>query len=344
MITNDKKQELCEKYDIYLRVIDKIGNKIMLQQHFIELALELNIEKDKFKIVRALLELENGEIIKKIKFSNTNNKFIIFKKYAIRYLANANSSQAVSAVSKVNSNKRYFVNIFKTKFILNSIIPAMKKRELIINFHSLIKFLEDINCNILYSKNCIDEYYRHIKDELKDYIDTEELSYDLKTLTDEREKRLKNLKGIEIEKLKSKRKNKDDFLYNSTIATLVRKNIYIAELRYSSKDNCIKISAYYFNTTNNDSAYNIAMNYSICYNVLSKLFQSEVKLFFKVVMPDEMSMNNTQYELNRRVINPITKEMREDKYLIELLKSNNLNDIDFQKMMISLVNYSINII
>jgi hypothetical protein len=179
---------------------------------------------------------------------------------------------------------------------------------------------------------------------MKDYIDTEELSYDLKTLTDERERRLKNLKGIEVQKLKSKRKNKDDFLYNSTIATLVRKNIYIAELRHCSKDNCIKISAYYFNTTNNESAYNIALNYSICYNVLSKLFQSKVKLFFKVAMPDEMSMNNIQYELNRRVINPITKEMREDKYLIELLKSNNLNDIDFQKMMISLVNYSINVI
>lgn len=55
-------------------------------------------------------------------------------------------------------------------------------------------------------------------------------------------------------------------------------------------------------------------------------------------------MNNTQYELNRRVINPITKEMIEDRYLVELLKSNNLNDIDFRKKMIDLVNYSINII
>ncbi|EPY2281870.1 hypothetical protein [Clostridium sporogenes] len=341
MITNDKKQELCEKYDIYLRVIDKVGNKIMLQQHFVELALELNIEKDKFKIVRALLELENGEIIKKIKFSNTNNKFIIFKKYAIRYLANANSSKAVSAVSKVNSNKKYYDNIFKTKFILTSIIPSMKKRNLIIDFDGLLKFLEDINCNILYSKNHIDDYYKRIGMGLKDYIDTQEFAYDLNILVSERETRLKNLKGVEVQKLKTNKRSKEDSLYNSTIATLVRKNIYIAELRYSIKDNCLKISAYYLNSTNNQSAYNIALNYSICYNVLRKIFNCEIKLFFKVAVSNETTKNNLQHELNRRVINPVTKELRDDNYLIELLKANNLSEIDFSKMTISLISYSL---
>lgn len=341
MVTNDKKQELCGKYDIYLRIIDKIGNKMILQQHLVELALKLNIERDKFKIIRALLELQNGEIIKKIKFSNTNNKFIIFKKYAIRYLANANSSQAVSAVSKVNSNKKYYDNIFKTKFILTSIIPAMKKRNLIINIDSLLKFLEDINCNILYSKNRIDEYYKHIGSGLKDYIDNKELAYDLNILVSEREIRLKNLKGVEVQKLKSNKRSKEDSLYNSTIATLVRKNIYIAELRYSIKENCLKISAYYFNSTNNQSAYNMALNYSICYNVISKLFNCEIKLFFKVVVSNEIAKNSLQHELYRRVKNPLTKEFRDDNYLIELLKANNLSEMDFNKMTISLISYSL---
>ncbi|NFI41314.1 hypothetical protein FDA79_04800 [Clostridium botulinum] len=48
----------------------------------------------------------------------------------------------------------------------------------------------------------------------------------------ERETRLKNLKGVEAQKLKSNKRSKEDPLYNSTIATLVRKNIYIAELDY----------------------------------------------------------------------------------------------------------------
>jgi len=48
----------------------------------------------------------------------------------------------------------------------------------------------------------------------------------------ERETRLKNLKGVEVQKLKSNKRSKEDSLYNSTIATLVRKKIYIAELDY----------------------------------------------------------------------------------------------------------------
>lgn len=203
-----------------------------------------------------------------------------------------------------------------------------------------MKFLKDINCNILYSKNCIDEYYKHLGIELNKYIDTKEFSDDLNILTNERETRLKNLKGIDVESLKTIRRNKEDFLYNSTIGTLVRKKIYFAELRYSQKYNCLKISAYYFNSTNNQSAYNVALNCSVCYNVCSKLFKCQIKLFFKVVLLNEISKNNLQKELNRSVINPITKEIREDNYLIELLKANNLNEADFQKMTISLISYS----
>ncbi|EQB9783778.1 TPA: hypothetical protein PTV81_001163 [Clostridium botulinum] len=48
----------------------------------------------------------------------------------------------------------------------------------------------------------------------------------------ERETRLKNLKGVEVQKLKSNKRSKEDSLYDSIIATLVRKNIYMAELDY----------------------------------------------------------------------------------------------------------------
>lgn len=61
---------------------------------------------------------------------------------------------------------------------------------------------------------------------------SKEFTYDLNILVSERETRLKNLKGVEVQKLKSNKRSKEDSLYNSTIATLVRKNIYIAELDY----------------------------------------------------------------------------------------------------------------
>lgn len=61
---------------------------------------------------------------------------------------------------------------------------------------------------------------------------SKEFTYDLNILVSERETRLKNLKGVEVQKLKSNKRSKEDSLYNSTIATLVRKKIYIAELDY----------------------------------------------------------------------------------------------------------------
>lgn len=93
----------------------------------------------------------------------------------------------------------------------------------------------------------------------------------------------------------------------------------------SAKDNCLKISAYYFNSTCSRDSYNIALNYSICYNVFSMIFKCGIKLFFKVVTSDESLKNSLRNKLYRRVINSITKELREDSYLIELLKANNLD-------------------
>lgn len=61
---------------------------------------------------------------------------------------------------------------------------------------------------------------------------SKEFIYYLNILVSERETRLKNLKGVEVQKLKSNKRSKEDSLYNSTIATLVRKKIYIAELDY----------------------------------------------------------------------------------------------------------------
>jgi hypothetical protein len=92
--------------------------------------VQLGVAKDEFDSIKSISEMERAEIIKKIKYSNTNSKFILLKKYAIRYLANAKKSSEVASLTTVNSNKRYVENIIKIQFILNIIIPSMKKRGL----------------------------------------------------------------------------------------------------------------------------------------------------------------------------------------------------------------------
>ena len=51
MITNKAKEEACIKYRNYLELIDKLGNKIMLEKQFIDLCVKLNIARDRFIVL-----------------------------------------------------------------------------------------------------------------------------------------------------------------------------------------------------------------------------------------------------------------------------------------------------
>lgn len=65
MVTNERKQNTCNKYHEYLRVIDILGHKMMLQSQFIEIIVILGITKDNFQAIKGIQELERAEIIKK---------------------------------------------------------------------------------------------------------------------------------------------------------------------------------------------------------------------------------------------------------------------------------------
>lgn len=341
MVTNKRKQTICKKYDLFLRVINILGNKMMLQKQFIEIAIEIGVVKDKFEAVKGLLELERAEIIKKIKFSGTSNKFILFKKYAIRYLANVNKSSKVAGLTRVNSNKRYIETVMKVQFILMIIIPSMKKRGLKVTLESLLKFIDDLNCNILYQANHIHKFHKKLLDKNDIYMDRHELEYDFKVLEYENRIRVNNLKGIDNLNAKKHRKNKQDYLYNSNISTLVRKNIFIANIKYSSEKNTTQIIGYYFNTSKDRNSYAVALNYSIFYNVMKRLFGININIKFKVITINEIIKSSLIEDLSKKGINPRTKEKRKDSYFIELLKENGLNEIDFGKMNIKVLTYNI---
>lgn len=343
MITNERKQTACKKYDIYLRIINDLGNKIMLQKQLVKIVIELGIAKNEFEAMRAIIELEQAEIIKKIKFSNTNNKFILFKKYAIRYLAGAGDGNAVAGLPSVNSNKRYIECIMHVEFILRVLIPSAKRAKGKINYDNLLKFIQEFNCNILYKPNDMEKYYQDIlsKNILK--FDKEELERDIDILLKEKEIRIGNLKGVKSPNSNKKRKNKEEQLYTSNLATLARKNIFIANINYVHKLEKTKIIAYYFNTSIDKNSNTVALNYSITYNVLKRLFGDNIILEFKVGAIDEIVGDRLTKDLNKRYINPRTKERTEDSYLAVLLKANGLNEVDFFNMKITIINYNIDI-
>lgn len=327
MITNKAKEEACIKYKSYLDVIDKIGNKTMLEKQLISLCVKLNIARDRFIVLKTIQDLERNEIIKKINFGSSNNKIIIFKKFAIRFLGGFNSSQQVAAVPKVNSNNRYYLSYFKVQFILNTIIPSMEKKKKELNLDGLLEYIDGLNSNILYRKNNVLEYYSNLNKKFNNDINNDEFNRSLENLSKEYINLTNNLgrKKINISEdkpIKKTRKTKWDYLAEATIGTLIRKDIYIAQI--IKKEDYININAYFFDVLNGQNIRNIILNYSICYTLFKRLFNCNINLKLNYVARDKIAKIN--------VVNKLTK----DKIKL-LLRANNLNELDWKNMNLGII-------
>ena len=189
----------------------------------------------------------------------------------------------------------------------------------------------------------MEQYYKSLLNSTSLKVDKDELENDISILLKEKEVRIGNLKGIKSSNNIKKRKNKEEQLYTSNLATLARKNIFIANINYVHKLEKTKIIAYYFNTAVDKNTTTVALNYSITYNVLKRLFGDNIILEFKVVVNDEMVGGRLTKDLNKRYINPRTKERTGDSYLSVLLKANGLNEVDFFNMKITIIDYNIDI-
>lgn len=231
----------------------------------------------------------------------------------------------------------------KVQFILATIIPTAKKNNIELTLDNLLMFIGKLNCNILYKDNCMYKFYEELLNRTNLYFDKEEMDEDFQLLKNEHNKRLNNLKGtLEISEEKY-RKNKDDYLFNSNIATLSRKNIYLANIKYSEKTYTTKIIAYYFNMSIDKNSYTVALNYSILYNTMKRLFGNNINIEFRVICLNELIQHRIIQDLNKKGLNPRTKEKRVDTYLVEMLRNNRLTEVDFQRMNIRILTYNIDI-
>lgn len=81
------KLELCNEYYIYLLIIQAVGNGsgMALQEQVVKAVLDFGIDNKKETVLRKLLELKKGEVIKEQRFIK-NSRFLILKKFAIKYL------------------------------------------------------------------------------------------------------------------------------------------------------------------------------------------------------------------------------------------------------------------
>lgn len=337
MVTSEKKEFICKKYDTHLKIINILNDKMMLQKHLIILAIELGIAKNKSEVLNVIKELEENEIIKRINFMGTSNKFIIFKKYAIRYLKGANSSQQVAAVPSYNSNIKYLENIYKVHIIINYYLDNLKKLRYKRDFKNLLALLNLWNSSFLINKNNALFYYEHnlIKLLKSNYLIEEEYQKDVKILLDEKKIRDLNLnqnrdftkEHYKNNKQKPKTKSTNEILELSTIATLIRKNIQIE--RIYLVNNVLTINVAYMDLNYSQDCGRAVFNCAIAYKLFKRLIKPTVK--FKINFTTYTSptgIDNMLNYLNTKRVNQYTKEPINRTNFEEMFLKYSINMID----------------
>lgn len=332
MVTNERKEFNCKKYNEYLEIINILGDKMMLQKHLIKLAIELGVAQNETAVLIALKNLEDSEIIKRINFMGSSNKIIIFRKYAIRYLSGATSSQQVAAVPSFNSNLPYLNNIHKVHIIIYSFLRTLKKTGLKVNLSNLLELMKAKNTTLLLNQNNSLEFYEHNLIEFvnSNIICENEFKKDCKLLKSEKENRLINLdvknRDLVAEhyktnpRIKKKPKTKKELLEYCTISTLLKKYVHIHYIDLKNKT--LTINAVYFDLNNTQDCGRAVFNCALVYNMFKRLkeYDVELKVNFTTYTHSSVGAQNMNNYLGKRRINPITKEPIKETYLEEMLK------------------------
>lgn len=171
-VTNKRKEQTCEKYKIYLKIIYYFSNKVILAKQLYEYAVALNIVNHKIEFWKQIDELKKYDILKSEIFvvsdRVTQHEVLILKKYAIRYLEGKEKSSQVAAVARSNSNERILLSLFKNKFILDKIITIIKKRGQVVTFDSINTVINKKVSSLLFNKNQGLKYYERFETMIPD--------------------------------------------------------------------------------------------------------------------------------------------------------------------------------
>lgn len=344
MISTKEKQEVSTKYKLYLQIIYLIGNKLILQKQLYELIKLLNISKTDYEIRKAINELEKYEIVRRERYLDTNNKLIILRKFAIRFIEGKDSSRDVSAVPK-NTKERAKISVVKINYIIKII-----KNNRINTLQELLYKLEATDNNILYKKNNGIKYLESLGKNNKYYIKNNEIYKKSKEQSNLRSINLRNGmhkrigKGSEG-KIYSNRiydiYNEENYLKNSslslnstfgkkievaTIDTLINANVFIGGIK--EVDGHIKIVVNIFDINNTQNVNRIIEKMALSIYVMRNVFGLNTKFKFNLHLCNESAVNNVK--------NSLLKIENNDIYVIEKINSLRIDNINKFVNLVSL--------
>lgn len=292
MVTTERKTEVCKKYNIYLKLIEQFFNRIILQEQLIKIILIFGIEKKREDVLKSLRELEECDIIKRQPFS-ANSRFIIFRKFAIRYLYEKKKSSMVAAFKMPGGNAQaFYKHMFKAEYIINLIEQNNIKSP-----QELVRYLKSNNMSFYYNKpkkikllyknlylefngevyvNPMEEEKRKEEETKKKikYMDKKKIDEDIKKIEANQESILNILNNGGEKTEVTKKKTKVEMVAEDiSIATLLKRNVFIDKFSLDKELDTLTVKLNYMDTNNTQDLDTIVFVYSLAYNCFNRLFK-----------------------------------------------------------------------
>lgn len=269
---------------------------------------------------------------------DTNNKLIILRKFAIRFIEGKDSSRDVSAVPK-NTKERAKISVVKVSYIIRII-----KNNNINTLSELCSKLEVTSNNILYKKNNGIKYLELLEKNNKYYIKNNKIHEKIKEQNNIRRINLRN--GIHKRIGKGGKGKlysnsiydiyiKENYLENSTfgkqidvatIDTLINANVYIGRIKEEA--GYIKIIVNIFDINNTQNVNRIIEKMALSMYVMRAVLGINTKFKFNIHLCNESAVNNVK--------NSLLKIENKDIYVIEKINSLRIDSINKFVNLISL--------
>ncbi len=338
-ISNANKQAVCEKYRTYVEIIYTFGNKVMLMKQLYQYAELLGIASNFSSFYNSIMELVHAEVIRKEPFvafgKKTQLQMLSLRKYAIRFIEQKLDSYSVASLPKRSGNERILLSIFKNCYIINKVVPRIRKEMGEVSFESIVKMLKRDYSTILFSKNQGISFLSELRDDkkLQHILNVEGIDQCLGRMRDIKQKHLDGFrrgsfmsegKGrgntrssshsplADLEDLVDARVAKDptkeEKIDYYTIDTMLSFNAYIAQIKI--KDGKVNVTVLIFDIHNKQNIYRTVTHIACIYNMLNRFFNSEFLLRIGIVSIDEFASKNLKAQAESKPIDFNSKERK----------------------------------
>lgn len=368
-ISNATKQAVCEKYRTYVEIIYRLGNKEMLMKQLYQYAELLGIARNFSSFYNSIMELVHAEVIRKEPFvafgKKTQLQMLSLRKYAIRFIEQKPDSNSVASLPKTNSNERILLSIFKNYYIINKVIPRVKREMGEVSFESIVKMLNRDYSTILFSKNQGIPFLSGLRNDkkLQHILNIEGIDQCLGRMWEIKQKHLDGFrrgssmsegKGrgnirssshsplADLEELVDARVAKDltkeEKIDYYTIDTMLSFNAFIAQIKV--KDGKINVTVLIFDIHNKQNIYRTVTHIACIYNMFSRFFNSEFLLKIGIVSIDDSASRNLKSQAEYKPVDFNSKERKASR-LSTILKEWRVDEIMQKQIDVQFVDYNI---